>query len=189
MAVASSEAARARYSAFEFTDADYITLTPTRFLIPGFVDTHLQPPQWPSLATGMEGNLREWCENYTDPIEASYHDTAKAHRVYGDVVQTTLRLGSTTVAYNSTIHLEATNVRADMCLRYGQRAVIGKVCMLVGSRRGYFIRVFSHGADHTACLISWRAWAICRRSTRTIADMLSVHRRTCARRLATKIAR
>jgi guanine deaminase len=134
--ITSTEAARAKYISSSFADADYVTLTPTQFLFPGLVDTHLHAPQWPNLAIGMEGNLREWCENYTDPIEASYSDTAKAHRVYSDVVQTTLKLGSTTVAYNSTIHAEATNILADMCLKYGQRAVIGKLCILVGSTRG-----------------------------------------------------
>jgi guanine deaminase len=134
--IASAEEARAKYSPSGFADADYITLGPLQFLFPGLVDTHLHAPQWPNLAIGMEGNLREWCENYTDPIEASYSDTAKARRVYSDVVQTTLKLGSTTVAYNSTIHAEATNALADMCLKYGQRAVIGKLCILVGSTRG-----------------------------------------------------
>ena len=134
--ITSADAARAKYSNSGFADADYITLTPTQFLFPGLVDTHLHAPQWPNLAIGMEGDLREWVEHYTDPIEASYSDTAKARRVYSDVVQTTLKLGSTTVAYNSTIHAEATNVLADMCLKYGQRAVIGKLCILVGSTRG-----------------------------------------------------
>ena len=134
--ITSVEEARAKYSTSGFGDADYITLTQTQFLFPGLIDTHLHAPQWPNLAIGMEGNLREWCENYTDPIEASYGDTAKAKRIYSDVVQTTLQLGSTTVAYNSTIHSEATNVLADMCLKYGQRAVIGKLCILIGSTRG-----------------------------------------------------
>jgi guanine deaminase len=134
--VTSVDAARAKYSSSSFADAEYTTLTPTQFLFPGLIDTHLHAPQWPNLAIGMEGNLREWCENYTDPIEASYSDTAKARRVYSDVVQTTLKLGSTTVAYNSSIHADATNVLADMCLKYGQRAVVGKLCILVGSTRG-----------------------------------------------------
>ena len=134
--ITSAEAVREKYSTSAFADADCITLTPTQFLFPGLIDTHLHAPQWPNLAIGMEGNLREWVEHYTDPIEASYSDTAKARRVYSDVVQTTLKLGSTTVAYNSTIHSEATNVLAQMCLKYGQRAVIGKLCILVGSTRG-----------------------------------------------------
>ena len=126
---------RSKYGS-EFASASSVHLKSTHFLFPGLVDTHLHAPQWPNLAIGMEGNLREWVENYTDPMEASYSDTAKARRVYADVVQTTLGLGTTTVAYNSTIHSDATNVLADMCLKYGQRAVIGKLCILVGSTRG-----------------------------------------------------
>jgi len=32
--------------------------------------------------------------------------------------------------------VEATNILADMCLRYGQRAIIGKICMLVNATHG-----------------------------------------------------
>jgi guanine deaminase len=48
-----------------------IHLKPSQFLFPGMVDTHLHAPQWPNLALGMEGTLREWVENWTDPIEVS----------------------------------------------------------------------------------------------------------------------
>lgn len=61
--------------------------------------------------------------------QASYSDTAKARRVYADVVKTTLRLGSTTVAYNSSIHTEATNILAETVSRAGQRAIVGKMCV------------------------------------------------------------
>ena len=54
-----------------FGDAEIIELEPSQFLIPGMVDTHLHAPQWPNLALGMEGNLKEWVENWTDPIEVS----------------------------------------------------------------------------------------------------------------------
>ncbi|KAF2112234.1 hypothetical protein BDV96DRAFT_580381 [Lophiotrema nucula] len=116
-----------------FADAKCTTLEPLQFLFPGLIDSHLHAPQWPNLAIGMEGNLREWVETYTDPIEASYKDTDKARRVYDEMVQKELEMGSTTVAYNSSIQVEATNVLADTCLKYGQRAVIGKLCILTGS--------------------------------------------------------
>jgi len=112
------------------------TLERSQFLFPGMVDTHLHAPQWPNLALGMEGNLREWCEEWTDPTEASYHDNEKARRVYADVANTTLKLGSTTVAYNSSPHAEATNILADSCLNAGQRAIIGKLSMTVNSTHG-----------------------------------------------------
>ena len=127
---------KTEYAYNGFANAETINLKPSQFLFPGLVDTHLHAPQWPNLALGMEGTLREWVENWTDPMEASYSDTEKARRVYTDVVNTTLRLGSTTVAYNTTIHAEATNVLADAALKAGQRAIVGKMCVTAGSTRG-----------------------------------------------------
>jgi guanine deaminase len=96
----------------------------------------MHAPQYPNLALGMEGNLTEWCENYTDPLEASYSDVSKAHRVYREMVARELANGSTTVAYNSSIHAEATEVLADICLDLGQRAIVGKLCIDRGSTHG-----------------------------------------------------
>ena len=119
-----------------FANAKTITLKPLQFLFPGLIDTHMHAPQYPNLALGMEGDLTEWCENWTDPMEASYSDTSKAHQVYREMVRKELENGSTTVAYNSSIHPDATNVLADTCLEFGQRAVIGKLCILIGSTHG-----------------------------------------------------
>jgi guanine deaminase len=121
-----------------FKSASCTILTPTQFLFPGLIDTHLHAPQWPNLALGMEGTLAEWVRDYTDPMEASYSDNDKARRVYSELVQKELELGSTTVAYNSTIHYEATNILADMCKKYGQRAIVGKMCIIGGASHGNF---------------------------------------------------
>lgn len=53
-----------------FADAEVIRLEPCQFLFPGLIDTHLHAPQWPNLALEMEGDLRQWLEDFTDPIEA-----------------------------------------------------------------------------------------------------------------------
>ena len=55
----------------EFRNVEPCFLKPSEFLFPGMIDTHLHAPQWPNLALGMEGDLREWCENWTDPIEVT----------------------------------------------------------------------------------------------------------------------
>ena len=132
----SDDELRVQFAANGFSNATVTVLQASQFLFPGLIDTHLHAPQWPNLALGMEGTLREWIENYTDPVEASYSDNDKARRVYADVVKTTLRLGSTTVAYNTTIHADATNILADCVLKAGQRAIVGKMCILLGSTRG-----------------------------------------------------
>lgn len=67
----SAEVLRDHCSADGFDGVPVVQLTPTQFLFPGMVDTHLHAPQWPNLALGMEGTLREWVENWTDPIEVS----------------------------------------------------------------------------------------------------------------------
>ena len=126
----------AKCRAMGYVNVATTTLKKSQFLFPGLIDTHLHAPQWPNLALGMEGDLREWCEEFTDPIEASYSDNDKARRVYDDVTKTTLKMGSTTVAYNSSKHPEATNILADAALRNGQRAIIGKMCITVGSTHG-----------------------------------------------------
>lgn len=128
--------AAVKYADQGFRGARIITLKPLQFLLPGLVDTHMHAPQWPNLAIGMEGENLEWRENYTDPLEVLYADNDKARDVYDEVVRKELENGSTTVAYNTSHHAEATNILADMCLKYGQRALIGKQCMVVNATHG-----------------------------------------------------
>jgi guanine deaminase len=129
--VSSGDEAAAKHAGF--SHARVVTLKALQFLFPGMIDTHMHAPQWPNLAIGMEGDNLYWRENFTDPIEVSYQDPDKARTVYQEMVQKVLENGSTTVAYNSSIHWEATNILADMCLKYGQRAIVGKICMLVNA--------------------------------------------------------
>ena len=70
---------------------------------------------------------------YTDPLEVLYNDSNKVREVYKEVVQKELENGSTAVAHNTTIRLQATNILADMCFKYDQRATSGKICILVNS--------------------------------------------------------
>jgi guanine deaminase len=100
--VTSAEDVSRKYSGFE--DASYKNLSQLQFLFPGLIDSHLHACQWPNMAMGMEADLKTWIEEYTDPIEASYSDNNKARRVYSELVQKELDLGTTTCTYNSTIH-------------------------------------------------------------------------------------
>ena len=60
---------RQSHWAEDFDKAEVVHLKPSQFLMPGMIDAHLHAPQWPNLALGMEGDLREWVENWTDPME------------------------------------------------------------------------------------------------------------------------
>lgn len=98
-------------------------------LLPGLIDTHLHAPQWPQLGTGLDLPLEQWLFEHTFPLEARYADTAFAASVWERMVPTLLAHGTTTVAYHGSIHVDATTLLAEACVRHGQRALIGRVAM------------------------------------------------------------
>ncbi|KAF1978616.1 guanine deaminase [Bimuria novae-zelandiae CBS 107.79] len=99
------------------------------FFFPGFIDTHTHAPQHPNTGLFGKTTLLDWLETYTFPLEASFEDTRKAGRIYGNFVARTLSHGTTTCAYYATRHVEATNLLTEICLERGQRALVGRVCM------------------------------------------------------------
>lgn len=99
------------------------------FLIPGLVDLHIHAPQWPQLGKALDAPLEIWLEEYTFPLEARYSDHVFAREVYDDLVQTLLSQGTTTAVYFGSVDLHANVILAQACLRYGQRALVGKVAM------------------------------------------------------------
>ena len=106
-----------------------VRLTATQYLLPGFVDLHVHAPQWPQLGKALDLPLEEWLQCYTFPLEARYADEAFARLQYESLVEGLLANGTTTVLYFGTIHLAATRILADTCLRRSQRALIGRVAM------------------------------------------------------------
>ena len=65
---------------------------------------------------------------YKDSIEPP-DPLARAKKVYNRVINRTLAHGTTTASYYATIHVEATNLLAEIAFKKGQRAYIGRVCM------------------------------------------------------------
>ena len=98
-------------------------------LIPGLVDTHIHAPQWPQLGTGFDLPLERWLFEYTFPLEARFQDLRFATSVWDDMVPALLRRGTTTAVYYGSTHEPATVALAEACLRYGQRAFVGRVAM------------------------------------------------------------
>lgn len=92
-------------------------------------DTHIHASQYPNAGLFGKTTLLDWLNTYTFPMESSLKDAAKAKKVYSRCVQRTLSNGTTTAAYYATISVPSTNLLADLCLKYGQRAFIGRVCM------------------------------------------------------------
>jgi guanine deaminase len=106
-----------------------ITLGPQQYLLPGLVDLHVHAPQWPQLGKALDLPLEEWLQAYTFPLESRYADTQFARSVYESLVDALLANGTTTALYFGSIHLAATQILADVCLKRSQRALIGRVAM------------------------------------------------------------
>jgi guanine deaminase len=110
-------------------DAQVVSMDGEGFFFPGFIDTHNHAPQHPNTGLFGKTTLLDWLKKYTFPMESSFSDLDRAQRIYNNFVSRTLSHGTTTCSYFATIHVPATNLLADICLRRGQRAFVGRVCM------------------------------------------------------------
>lgn len=130
LAIHREESPDAQVQADRFQAAGQLeVLGPGQYLLPGLVDLHVHAPQWPQLGKALDVPLESWLQNYTFPLEARYSDIGFAEPIYESLVDGLLANGTTTVLYFATIHLPATQLLADICLRRGQRAFIGRVAM------------------------------------------------------------
>ncbi|MGV3491551.1 MAG: guanine deaminase [Devosia sp.] len=98
-------------------------------VIPGFVDLHVHAPQYPQLGMALDEPLEVWLGKYTFPLEAQYVDLDFARARYTALVADLLAGGTTTALYFATVHRQATELLAQICLDRGQRALVGKVVM------------------------------------------------------------
>uniref|UniRef100_A0A3Q2DZC9 Guanine deaminase n=1 Tax=Cyprinodon variegatus TaxID=28743 RepID=A0A3Q2DZC9_CYPVA len=111
--------------AFFFLQLVGILLSCSEFLMPGMIDTHIHASQYSYSGTALDMPLLQWLNNYTFPVESRFKDLEFANKVYTQVVKRTLRNGTTTACYFATIHTDASLLLDD----FGQRALVGKVCM------------------------------------------------------------
>ncbi|KAI9681497.1 MAG: hypothetical protein M1817_002781 [Caeruleum heppii] len=110
-------------------DTRIVTTGANQFFFPGFIDTHTHACQYPNTGIFGSSTLLAWLETYTFPLEASFSSLSRARTVYPRVVARTLAHGTTTAAYYATIHVDASNLLADICLEKGQRGLVGRCCM------------------------------------------------------------
>lgn len=112
-----------------FETSDIKQLGQYEFLMPGMVDTHIHASQYSYTGTALDLPLLEWLNTYTFPVEAKYKDLDFANNVYTKVVRRTLKNGTTTACYFATIHTDASLLLGELADKFGQRALVGKVCM------------------------------------------------------------
>ncbi|XP_077097137.1 guanine deaminase [Siphateles boraxobius] len=114
---------------WRFETSDIKQLGKNEFLMPGMVDTHIHASQYSYTGTALDLPLLEWLNTYTFPVEAKYKDLDFANNVYTKVVRRTLKNGTTTACYFATIHTDASLLLGELADKFGQRALVGKVCM------------------------------------------------------------
>ncbi|NP_001018510.1 guanine deaminase [Danio rerio] len=112
-----------------FETSDIKQLGQYEFLMPGMVDTHIHASQYSYSGTALDLPLLEWLNTYTFPVEARYKDLDFANNIYTKVVRRTLKNGTTTACYFATIHTDASLLLGELADKFGQRALVGKVCM------------------------------------------------------------
>ncbi len=134
-----------------------VQLAAGQYLLPGLVDLHIHAPQWPQLGKALHLPLYDWLQQYTFPLEAKYKDVDFAETVYNSLVDNLIANGTTTALYFGTIHLEATQRLADICLAKGQRGLVGKVAMDNPAECPEFYRDTSteRGLEDTRALIQY----------------------------------
>lgn len=116
-------------SAADGVPEDTIEVPDGQFVLPGFIDLHIHAPQYPQLGMALDVPLEVWLGKYTFPLEAQYADLEYARLRYETLVSDLLASGTTTALYFATVHREATELLAEICLAAGQRALVGKVVM------------------------------------------------------------
>ncbi|KAJ7097783.1 hypothetical protein B0H15DRAFT_822701 [Mycena belliarum] len=135
-----------------YIDVDVVSLRDGEFIMPGFIDTHTHASQVPNAGSGQQYELLEWLENITFPMESKFSDLDFAERTYASVVRRVIDSGTTTCCYFATIHLEGTQILAEIVNRCGQRAFVGKCCM---DRNAHQVEDAESSVSSTKALISY----------------------------------
>uniref|UniRef100_A0AAR2IMT8 Guanine deaminase n=1 Tax=Pygocentrus nattereri TaxID=42514 RepID=A0AAR2IMT8_PYGNA len=132
-----------------FQTSDVIQLEQHEFLMPGMVDTHIHASQYSYSGTALDLPLLDWLNTYTFPVESRYKDLDYARNVYTKVLKRTLRNGTTTACYFATIHTDASLLLGQIADDFGQRALVGKVCMDCNSTVPYYKEPLKECKDET----------------------------------------
>ena len=99
-----------------------------KWIVPGFIDTHLHYPQTDVIAShGTQ--LLEWLEKYTFPTEQKFHDLQHAQSAAEFFIRELFRNGTTTAMMFATVHPESVEAIFSVAHQYNMRVAAGKVMM------------------------------------------------------------
>uniref|UniRef100_A0A8C6UX48 Guanine deaminase n=1 Tax=Neogobius melanostomus TaxID=47308 RepID=A0A8C6UX48_9GOBI len=132
-----------------FNPSDVIQLGQHEFFMPGLVDTHIHASQYSYAGTALNMPLLQWLNTYTFPVESQFKDLDFACKVYKQVVKRTLRNGTTTACYFATIHTDASLLLGQIAHDFGQRALVGKVCMDINNSVKHYKETCQESQEET----------------------------------------
>ncbi|XP_030579358.1 guanine deaminase-like isoform X4 [Archocentrus centrarchus] len=119
----------------------------------GLVDTYIHASQYSYAGTALDMPLLQWLKTYTFPVESRFKDLEFARKVYTQIVRRTLRNGTTTACYFATIHTEASLLLGQIANDFGQRALVGKVCMDRNNSVEHYKETLQESQDETCRFI------------------------------------
>uniref|UniRef100_A0A8C9VBI6 Guanine deaminase n=1 Tax=Scleropages formosus TaxID=113540 RepID=A0A8C9VBI6_SCLFO len=138
-----------------FSSSQIKELGPQEFFMPGLIDTHIHASQYSYTGTALDMPLLQWLNTYTFPTEANYKDLNFSKDVYTKVVKRTLKNGTTTACYFATIHTDSSLLLAEIADKFGQRALVGKVCMDVNKAVKHYKETPEQSKKETNRWVLW----------------------------------
>ncbi|HUN93554.1 MAG TPA: guanine deaminase [Burkholderiaceae bacterium] len=99
-----------------------------RWLVPGFIDTHVHSAQLDVIASSGE-QLLNWLERYTFPAERRFADPGHAQEASEFFLRELLRNGTTTAVVFPTVHKASVEALFEAARRRRMRLVAGKILM------------------------------------------------------------
>lgn len=99
-----------------------------KWIMPGFIDSHVHYPQSEMIASPAPG-LLPWLERYTFPTEAKFADPIHARNVAEFFLQQILASGTTTAMVYCTVHPSSVDAFFNASAARNLRMIAGKVMM------------------------------------------------------------
>lgn len=99
-----------------------------KFIMPGFIDTHIHYPQVDVIAS-YGTQLLDWLKNYTFPTERQFEDEQIAQETAEFFLDELLRNGTTTALVFATVHPQSCDAIFEAAQKRGMRLIAGKVLM------------------------------------------------------------
>lgn len=99
-----------------------------KWIVPGFIDTHIHYPQTEMIAAYGE-QLLTWLEKYTFPVETKFADKYYASDISRFFIQQLLSNGTTTALVFGSVHPQSVDALFEVAEQINMRLIAGKVMM------------------------------------------------------------